>query len=161
MKVTLHPPFYILKAQEICWKCRTLSEVIAFAAGSASPHDEEDEVDDISPLILKDIEQAPPPFLIVAADQAGVDYHKRFSQAAGMEYYMNHCACGAPFGDYFLHNEPGHAFSPLDETDAAMIQIQEIEWSENMECTCWFAGWSSFSPFEHGTQEEEPFRIVL
>lgn len=158
MKVTLHPPFYLLKSPEICWKCHRPSNAIAFAAGAATPHDEEDEVDNFSPLTLREIEEVPPPFLFAAAT-AGVNFSKRYSKAAGREYFMNHCACGAPFGDYFLHSEPGHAFFPIDEREAAMIVVQEIDWDVDMECDCDFAGWSSLSPFEHGTRVEEPIRI--
>lgn len=158
MKVTLHPPYYLLKSPEICWKCRRPSDAIAFAAGGATPDDEEDELDEFSPMILKDIEVAPAPFLIAAAT-TGVDFRKRFSKMAGLEYYMNHCTCGAPFGDFFLHSEPGHAFFPIDEREAAMIHIQEIAWDTDMECDCDFAGWSSLSPFDHGTKVEEPIRI--
>lgn len=160
MKVTLHPPFYLLKSQEICWKCRRPAEAVAFAAGSATPHDDEDEVDDLSPLILRDIKDAPEPFLIAAA-QAGIDFRKRLSRTAGVEYFMNHCACGAPFGDHFLHNEPGYAFFPLDEREAAQIRIQEIDWDVDMESDCGFAGWSSLSPFEHGTHDEELIEIPV
>lgn len=153
MMVTLHPPFYLLRSFEICWKCRQASEAIAFAATAATPHDEEDEVDDFSPLILKDIEEAPYPF-VEAAARVGVDFRKRFSKTANREYFMNHCACGANFGDFFLHNEPGHAFYPTDEREAARIRIHEIDWPGDLECDCWFAGWSSLSPFEHGMKEE-------
>ena len=90
-----------------------------------------------------------------------MDFRKRFSQAAGLEYYMNHCACVAHFGDHFLHNEPGHAFRPLDEREAAWIRIRKIAWAVDMECDCWFVGWSSLSPFEHGTKEEPPVEIRL
>lgn len=67
---------------------------------------------------------------------------------------MNHCSCGASFGDFFLHNEPRHAFYPLDERDASLIRIHEIDWPDDLECKCWFAGWPSLSPFEYGAKEE-------
>ena len=158
MKVALHPPFYLLRSSEVCWKCHRPSDAIAFAAGAATPHDEDEEVDDISPLILQDIQEAPAPFLIAAAT-TGVDFRERFSQAAGHEYFMNHCECGAPFGDHYLHSEPGHAFFPLDPREAERIQVQEIEWDVDMEADCWFAGWKSLCPFEHGTRIEGPIRI--
>lgn len=158
MRVTLHPPFYLLRSFESCWKCRKEAAAIAFAVTAVTPHDDEDEVDDFSPLILRDIQDAPHPF-IAAAAQTEAHFQKGFSRTSGREYFMNHCTCGAAFGDHFLHSEPGHAFFPTDEGEAALIHIQEIDWDEDLECDCWFAGWSSLSPFEHGTRVEEPIRI--
>ncbi len=158
MLVTLHPPFYLLRSFEACWKCRDGAHAIAFAATAATAHDEEDEIDDFSPLILRDIENAPYPF-VAAATQIGADFRKRLSKTAGREYFMNHCICGAPFGDFFLHNEPGHAFYPTDIKEAAAIKIQKIDWADDVEADCWFAGWSSLSPFEHGTFVEEKIEI--
>jgi hypothetical protein len=84
MKGTLPPPFYILRSQEICWKFRQPTDVIDFAAGAATPHDEEDEVDEILPQILKDIENTPLPFQFAAAP-SGARYEKRYSRAVDME----------------------------------------------------------------------------
>ena len=117
-------------------------------------------MDDFSPLILRDIKDAPEPFQIAAA-HAGIDFRKRLSRTGGIEYFMNHCACGAPFGDHFLHNEPSHVFFPTDENEAARILIWEIDWDVDMEGDCGFAGWSSLSPFEYGSHQEDLIKIPL
>jgi len=162
MTYTIYPPFHLLRSWEACWKCGGGAEAIAFAAASATSDDEEeqDEMPEHSPIILRDIEQAPPAF-IVAADLANGRFKKRYSHTAAREYYMNHCTCGAPFGDHFLHNEPGHAFYPTDTTEAASIKIQEIDYSDELEIDCGFAGWSSLCPFEFGVMEAGKITVPL
>ncbi|GAA5483917.1 hypothetical protein [Haloferula sargassicola] len=154
MKLTIHPPFHLLRSWEVCWKCGAGAEAIAFAVAAVTCDDEDD--DDLpvhSPVVLRDVEQAPLLFL-AAATRSDADFKKRYSRAADREYFMNHCTCGAPFGDHFLHNEPGHAFYPLDPTDAASIKVHEIDCTESQEIDCWFAGWSSVCPVENGTPAE-------
>jgi hypothetical protein len=152
MALTIHPPFYLLRSHEICWKCRAKSEVIAFAATGATDDtgDDEFEIPDFSPMILKDIEELPEVL------KASAVFHepflkKRRSNAAGIEYFMNLCPCGAPFGDYFLHSEPGHAFFPTQEEEAALIRIQEIDCASDLAFTGEFAGSIGMFIFESAT----------
>ncbi|WP_379716543.1 hypothetical protein [Haloferula chungangensis] len=67
---------------------------------------------------------------------------------------MNHCNCGAPFGDYFLHSEPGHAFYPIGESGVKAIKAHRINCHDPLEFDCGFGGWSSLCPVENGTAGE-------
>lgn len=70
------------------------------------------------------------------------------------------CSCGAPLGDHFLHNEPGHAFYPTEPTETASIRIQ-VDYSDELEIDCGFAGWSSLCPFEFGVMEAGKITVPL
>lgn len=39
---------------------------------------------------------------------------------------MNHCACGAPLSDFFLHSEPGGAFFPTSPEEVEGIILREL-----------------------------------
>lgn len=157
MKVTIHPPFHLLRAWESCWKCGAGAEAIAFAAATATcesgDEDDDDELPVHSPVVLENIGSAPLPFLSAAARSAA-DYRKRYSRTAEREYFMNHCTCGAPFGDYFLHCEPGHAFFPTQDSEAKAIKVHLIECNDALEIDCGFAGWSSHCLVENGTRSD-------
>ncbi len=157
MKVTVHPPFHLLRSWEVCWKCGAGAEAIAFAVATVTcesgDEDDEDELPVHSPVVLRDVVEAPLPFL-AAASQSSADYRKRYSRTADREYFMNHCTCGAPFGDYFLHSEPGHAFYPTEDSEAEAIKVHRIDCHDAQEIDCWFAGWSSLCPVENGTTGE-------
>ncbi len=157
MEVTGHPPFHLLRSWEVCWKCGAGAEAIAFAVAAVTceseDEDDEDELPVHSPVVLRDVVEAPLSFL-AGASQSDADYRKRYSRAAVREYFMNHCTCGAPFGDYFLHSEPGHAFYPTEDSEAEAIKVHWIECAEAQEIDCQFAGWSSLRPVENGTVGE-------
>ena len=162
MALTIHPPFYLLRSHEICWKCRSVSEAIAFAATGATDDtdNEEIEIPDFSPMILQNIEELPEVLIASAAFHASF-FKKRRSNAADIEYFMNLCPCGAPFGDFFLHSEPGHAFFPTDEKEAALIRIQEIDCNTDLPFTGDFAGSIGMFIFESATFEDKKITPAL
>lgn len=53
-------------------------------------------------------------------------YQKHFSRLAGQAYFANLCECGANFGDFYLHSEPGGAFFPETDEIAARMTIQAL-----------------------------------
>ena len=151
MTATIHPPYHLLRSRESCWKCGSDAEVIAFTTAEVTGEEDDDnELPVHSPVVLTNIRSAPHPFLI-AATRSGANYESRFSKTAGHEYFMNQCGCGAVLGDHFLHNEPGHAFFPMNEEEASSVQVQEIDCSDPLEIECCFAGWSSLCLVKSGT----------
>ena len=158
VKVTIHPPFHLLRSWESCWKCGAVAEAIAFAVAAVTcdsgDEEDDDELPVHSPAVLEMIVEAPLPFLAAAA-HSSADYRKGYSRTAECEYFMNHCTCGAPFGDYFLHSEPGHAFFPTGDSEAKAIKVHRIDCHDAQEIDCGFAGWSSHCLVENGTPDEE------
>ena len=126
--------------------------MIAFAVSAVTgDENDEEELPEHSPVVLTDIERVPQPFLMAAA-RFGANFESRFSRTARREYFMNFCHCGASFGDFFLHEEPGHAFFPSGEDEAAAsVQVQEIDCTDPLKIDCWFSGWSSLCLVESGT----------
>jgi hypothetical protein len=116
-------PFYLLRSSEGCWKCGTSCRVVALASG-----DEE-------PFMLSSIESMPEEFLL-AITAVHPDYELRYSQMAGTRYFMNTCKCGAHFGDFFLFSEPGGAFFPTEDEEAAEIEVIELPFKGNYVIAC-------------------------
>ena len=56
-------------------------------------------------------------------------YYKSFSKTTETHYWMNHCRCGARFGDFFLHSEPGAPFFPTSEGGFGEITLTELKGS--------------------------------
>jgi hypothetical protein len=64
-------------------------------------------------------------------------YRKHYSYTAKTTYYANICcSCGANFGDFFLHNEPGGAFYPMIEEHAAQMKIAKLPFEEVYDFRC-------------------------
>ncbi|MFD0894733.1 hypothetical protein KBB96_05050 [Luteolibacter ambystomatis] len=124
---TIHPPFFLLRSLERCWRCNEVARVFAFAASRCTTSDEEleDYIPLGGPFMLYNALDLPAD-LVEFARELGASIQRRYSKTAETEYYMNLCHCGAPFGDYFMFNEPGHAFFPTSEEEAAMIEIFQL-----------------------------------
>lgn len=116
-------PFYLFLSSEDCWKCGTSCRVIAIASGEGQP------------FVLSDIRDMPEEFLL-AITAVQPYYEKRYSKMAGREYFMNICPCGALFGDFYLYCEPGGAFFPTEEDEAARIEVIEIPLQGSFEIDC-------------------------
>jgi hypothetical protein len=113
-------PLYLLRSEYACWRCSAVSPVFAIVAeryrdpwddwtGDAAPHELKHVVR------LSDIAQMSPELERVmsrVAPQIRID----FSKAAGVSYWMNHCAaCGARFGDFFLGEVDGPFWATTPE----------------------------------------------
>lgn len=110
---TYSAPFYLFRSSEDCWKCGDTCRVVALASGMEEP------------FVLSDILAMPEEFLL-AITAAQPNYERRYSKMAGTEYFMNTCQCGAHFGDFYLYCEPGGAFFPTEEDEAARIEVIEL-----------------------------------
>jgi hypothetical protein len=70
-----------------------------------------------------------------------------------MTYYANICcSCGANFGDFFLHSEPGGAFCPMTEEHAVRMKITKLPFDEvyDFDCTWSLGRWQFIS--EHAAK---------
>jgi hypothetical protein len=94
------------------------------------PGEEVSSVEEIGgkdePVILSDLKKVPDLLLgQLRVIQPHIEW--RFSRTAGDSYWANICPhCGALFGDFFLHCEPGGAFFPEDDDNASRIQIHTL-----------------------------------
>lgn len=72
-------------------------------------------IDTIPKEVLKFIQNKVPTFKL------------RYSKMAGKKYYPNTCPkCGVIYGDFFLNDEPGAPFFPIDEGASKFLYIKEI-----------------------------------
>jgi len=116
-------PFYLLRSSEDCWKCGTSCRVVALASGAGEP------------FMLSSIESMPDEFLL-AITAIHPDYELRYSQMVGSRYFMNTCKCGAHFGDFYLFSEPGGAFFPTEDDEAAEIEVIELPFHGSYPIAC-------------------------
>ena len=101
-------PFYLVETTGDCWRCEVANTVITFAVVGV-------EVDGNfhRETVMFAYVQAVPSRLARYLKQYHRRYYKSFSKTAKTHYWMNHCRCGAGFGDFFLHSEPGAVLSDI------------------------------------------------
>jgi uncharacterized protein DUF5710 len=137
--VRLKAPIYAVEARTQCWSCGDLTPVVALGveALDESPteveraqHDASREASESSEdreglLVLSGIEELPRDLQELLARRYPF-LKKRYSKTAQCRYFMNHCHCGAPLGDFFLHSEPGASFCPTSREEAAQIVLRAL-----------------------------------
>ena len=128
-------PIYVLESSSSCWSCGCETPVVALAVDHLDGQEVEDEE---SCLILLSSIEVLPAELVNLLGQRYLFLRKRYSKSAGRRYFMNHCSCGAPLGDFFLHSEPGGAFFPTSPEEAEQIVLRELPLSGSfkVEASC-------------------------
>lgn len=126
---TLIPPIYQVESRMICWKCRQSVRVVTVASAQLIDHSLDEDGPFNPPRSIYTFSYVfwlPMP-LLTELRRVNPWYRKARSEMADKTYYMNHCPCGACFGDFFLHCEPDGAFFPLDsEGEAERIKLRHI-----------------------------------
>ncbi|MGH8532129.1 MAG: hypothetical protein ACREV1_05205 [Gammaproteobacteria bacterium] len=133
----VHCPLYLLTSFEPCWKCGRPQTVVAIGAHCLD--DDGDEIGDAGVqadlIFLNNIASMPfQVFKYIA--QRNHRYVKRHSRTAGSTYYANTCECGVNFGDFYLFSEPGGAFFPETEADAARIKYHQMPFAGTLPFEC-------------------------
>ena len=143
-KLLISPPVYALEAPTSCWHCGVNAKAVALACiNLEEPGEKVSSIEEIGgkdePLILSDLKKVPDLLLgQLRVIQPHIEW--RFSRTAGDSYWANICPhCGALFGDFYLHSEPGGAFFPEDNEAASQILIHELKLSGPIEID---ASWS-------------------
>jgi hypothetical protein len=128
-------PIYLVESSSICWSCGSETPVIALAVDRLYGVSADSEEKCL--LLLSSIENLPGE-LAKLLEQRYAFFRKRYSKTAGVRYFMNHCSCGAPLGDFFLHSEPGGAFFPTSVEEVENIILHELPVSGpfNVEANC-------------------------
>jgi hypothetical protein len=118
-QLRINAPLFVAESKTICWSCGEATPVIAFAV-EVIDADGEPGI-----CMLSNIEELP-------ADLTNLLYarypffKRRFSKAAEMAYLMNHCQCGAPLGDFYMHAESGGSFCPTSPDEGRKILLRRI-----------------------------------
>ncbi len=115
---TIYPPIYLLSTESRCWRCGQQQTVIAVAGSGPQ--------EDLEPIKVHYIREMPGDLLDqVTARQPNYRLHR--SRSTNSDYYTNMCECGANYGDFFLHSEPGDGgFFPTMREEAELITIEEL-----------------------------------
>lgn len=117
----LSPLFFVQSTQE-CWKCSQSSDVYCVASsGFISEEGTNVEFTIFSNLgnIDSQVEKLIQKYI--------PEYKPDYSKTVKGFYYMNHCQyCSAKMGDFFMHDEPGGAFSPMSENSAMKITLFQL-----------------------------------
>lgn len=116
-------PIYLVESSTACWSCGCNTPVIALAVDRLDGEAAESEE---SCLVLLSAVVNIPEELARLLGQRYAFFRKRYSKTAGMRYFMNHCSCGAPLGDFYLHSEPGGAFFPTSPEEVEGIILREL-----------------------------------
>lgn len=130
--------YFLAAASTICWKCRESTPVFSLALPSSHltqyplPDDGDGpitaiawEVAECGSFLSDLVEMSGSVRKVLAAHCPA--YCVDYSHTADTNYFMNHCAsCGAKQGDFYLHQEPGGAFFPITEDEAARITLRPV-----------------------------------
>lgn len=154
-KLTVGSPIYLLRSVEPCWKCRRPQPVIALATRRLKDThiDQLDVGDSAEPYLLSNIDQMPAEIFDCLA-KLHPQYRIWRSHTAGAAYYANLCGeCGANFGDFYLFNEPEHAFFPQTEEQAEFIRISKLPFEGEFEFHATYGVGIGGFIFEHAQQD--------
>ena len=118
-------PIYVVESSSCCWSCGCETPVIALAVDRLEGQEPEAEGEESCLLLLSTVENLPKELSALLGRRYSF-FKKRYSKTAGTRYFMNHCSCGAPLGDFFLHSEPGGAFFPTSLEEVEKIVLREL-----------------------------------
>jgi hypothetical protein len=117
------PPVYLAKTFVNCWKCGEFTDVFCFAA--AGYIEEGERYEFFSHFSnLADMDER----LLTILKTHAPHYTGDYSHQAGAYYFINHCEhCNAKIGDFYMHNEPGGEFCPIDDVQGGAITLYDIK----------------------------------
>ena len=126
-------PFYLAVNKRNCWKCAGSTKVVALSSNHFYEFDYVDDDDLNQEWVERDyftffsmpdnIEKE-----IIELIQKKYPFYKYgYSKTVEGKYIANHCQnCNALQGDFFNHNEPGGAFSPISIEECQEITLIEV-----------------------------------
>ncbi len=129
-------PFHIALNKRECWKCNEITDIVALASNNFYEFDytNEDDDDNMTKEWLKQdyfTFFSTPEYIdkeIIDLIQERFPFYKYgYSKTINRKYWANHCQnCNALQGDFFNHNEPGGAFSPMSIEECKEITLIEV-----------------------------------
>jgi len=107
-----------------------------------------DSTEDDEPFLLTNITEMPEAvYEHISATHPR--YRKHFSRTVQHTYYANLCECGANFGDFYLHSEPGGAFWPTEVEQATRMSITKLPFEGVFDFHCGYSQGTGQFIFEH------------
>lgn len=142
-------PFWIGVTQKTCWKCGGMIDVIAFASNKFWIYEYSDDDEALQEWYLQDyfsffympgyIEKE---ILDIVCSRFPT-FKLGFSKTVNGKYWANHCEhCNALQGDFFMHDEPGGEFSPIDMDGYKAITLIEFPYKFDLPITASYS-WAS------------------
>ncbi len=142
-------PFWIGVTQKTCWKCGSMIDVIAFASNKFWIYEYSDDDEALQEWYLQDyfsffympgyIEKE---ILDIVCSRFPT-FKLGFSKTVNGKYWANHCEhCNALQGDFFMHDEPGGEFSPIDMDGYKAITLIEFPYKFDLPITASYS-WAS------------------
>lgn len=125
--------YFIVQSHTHCWRCKGLTRVFSFLL--PPEHEAYEPADDDGPgywfspggVCIVSMIDALPPTVLAHMKRYTRNYRQAYSRTAGTRYFLNHCEhCHAAQGDFYMHNEPGGAFCPVDTLDAQHMLLYPI-----------------------------------
>jgi hypothetical protein len=144
---------YLLRAKIPCWKCNEQSAAVALGIEPCELRLSHDRAF----FVLSEVTWVPKSIYEYIC-QFTPKYKVTVSRRSEISYFMNHCEkCDAPFGDFYLHEEDGAAFSPATVKEARFLKLIKldfpvyycVETGESGECL------ESFDGFDCAFQRNE------
>lgn len=125
--------FYIAETARECWKCKRKTKVVCYLLEKYCFSDVVQESQENENWKSFWIEEDYPSFiskitkLNEKAQLAMLDYTKGF-RISNSDYFANHCEhCNSLQGEFYLHEEPGIAFCPVNEKEIKRIKLFKID----------------------------------
>lgn len=149
--IQIGTPLYLITSSEHCWRCKLPQSVIALATRSLRDGDMDmlvESTEDEEPFILTNITDMPES-IFQHLTTVHPSYRQHPSRTAGQTYYANMCECGANFGDFYLHSEPGGAFFPMSEEQAAEMTVTALPFEGVFDFHCGYSQGRGDFIFQH------------
>lgn len=132
MSIRISDPVLLLESRNECYKCGSIEKVVAVASQDFAEYLEDEEqwsevvhVDD--DLVVAHTILEMPPSILSEIQKWHPHYEHGRSRTINERYWMNVCSkCGAHFGDFYMHEEPGGSFFPMTEQEAEQMVIRNL-----------------------------------
>jgi len=141
-------PFYIGINKKHCWKCFEPTTVVALASNHFYIFDYPDD-EDVKSWIKQDYFSFfnMPGYIedeVAQLIQSKYPFYKLgFSKTVNGKYWANHCErCNALQGDFFMHEEPGGEFYPVEIEECKKIILKEVPYKFDLKIDA-STSWSS------------------
>lgn len=124
-EISIKAPLYLLQSSTPCWRCNEKAVVFCLASeGLIDKYEDEMELDMF--VTYHNLVEVPEQISTILKSQAAT-YYPDYTKQSNSTYYVNHCHCGAKLGDFYLHEEPGGAFCPVEKRQAEQVNVIELD----------------------------------
>ncbi|MFZ5354611.1 MAG: DUF5710 domain-containing protein [Bacillota bacterium] len=131
--IIIEVPLYLAESMTQCWKCKKQTRVITLACHIIYDLDTDDNnqkmlyKQELGFSFISNIEKLPNDILNIMQKHS-VDYKQGYTKASDTSYFNNHCSnCNSVQGDFFLHEEPGGTFCPVEDEEIKKITLYKLD----------------------------------